>query len=127
MFYDKFKYLCEKRGVSPAKAAYEIGFSNATPTTWKKRGLTPKGDSLQKIAGYFNVSIEYLLSDDLSEETKKEPDAPEGARLTDDDIRFALFGGNEDITDEMFEEVKRFAAYVRAREKEKKGSTDDRP
>ena len=63
MFYDKFKQLCEQKGVSCNKAALEMGLSNATPTTWKKRGLTPKGETLTKIADYFGVTTDYLLSD----------------------------------------------------------------
>ena len=41
-------------------------------------------------------------------------------RVTDDDIKFALFGGDGEITDAMYEEVKQFAAFVRQREAEKK-------
>lgn len=45
---------------------------------------------------------------------------PQGERsVTDDDIKFALFGGRGDITDAMYEEVKRFAAFVAEREAEK--------
>ena len=40
--------------------------------------------------------------------------APE--TVTDEELKFALFGGSEDITDEMFEEVRSFAAFVRQRE-----------
>lgn len=118
MFYDKFKMLCVQRGITPSKASAEIGLSNATPTTWKKRGLTPKGDTLKKIADYFGVSIEYLLSD--SEGTEKAPAAEAGdGGVSDDDIKFALFGGGGEITDEMYEEVKRFAAFVKQRERDK--------
>ena len=42
------------------------------------------------------------------------------AAVTDDDIKFALFGGDGEITDAMYEEVKQFAAFVRQREAEKK-------
>lgn len=35
--------------------------SNATPTKWKKTGATPVGDTLDKIAVYFGVSVDYLL------------------------------------------------------------------
>lgn len=46
-------------------------------------------------------------------------------RPTDEDalnreIKFALFGGSEDITDEMFEEVRQFALFVKEREARKK-------
>ncbi|MBR4291944.1 MAG: XRE family transcriptional regulator [Oscillospiraceae bacterium] len=46
-----------------------MGLSNATPTAWKKRGLTPKADTLAMIANYFGVTTDYLLG----EETKKAP------------------------------------------------------
>ncbi len=71
MFYDKFKQLCFQKGVSCNKAAAEIGLSNATPTSWKKRGLTPKGDTLTKIADYFEVTTDYLLSDETSSPDEK--------------------------------------------------------
>lgn len=34
-------------------------------------------------------------------------------------MKFALFGGSGDITDEMYQEVLSFAAYVKEREKGK--------
>lgn len=61
MFYDRFKALCDQRGISCNKAALEMGLSNATPTAWKKRGLTPKADTLEVIANYFGVSTDYLI------------------------------------------------------------------
>ena len=44
------------------------------------------------------------------------PEAPEARPVTDEELKFALFGGSEDITDEMFAEVRSFAAFVRQRE-----------
>lgn len=38
---------------------------------------------------------------------------------TDDEIKFALFNGTDGITDEMYEEVKQFAAMVKLREQQK--------
>lgn len=59
-----------------------------------------------------------LRGDSLS--AKKAP-TPGGERsVSDDDIKFALFGGDGEITDAMFDEVKNFAAFVKAREQEKK-------
>ncbi len=69
MFYDTFRKLCERKGISCNKAALEIGLSNATPTKWKKTGATPTGDTLRKIAEYFGVSESYLLG--ASAENKK--------------------------------------------------------
>lgn len=115
MFYDRFKQLCDRKGVSCNKAALEIGLSNATPTKWKKTGATPVGETLDKIAAYFGVTTDYLLG----KETKKAPTNGERS-VSDDEIKFALFGGDGEITDEMYDEVKRFAAYVKQREASKK-------
>lgn len=71
MFYDRFKALCDQRGISCNKAALEMGLSNATPTAWKKRGLTPKADTLAVIANYFGVSTDCLLG---KEEKENSPD-----------------------------------------------------
>jgi transcriptional regulator with XRE-family HTH domain len=70
MFFDIFKLLCEKKGVSPKKATEDIGLSNSITTKWKKTGATPKGDTLQRIADYFGVTTDYLLT---GEDTKKAP------------------------------------------------------
>lgn len=43
--------------------------------------------------------------------------------ITPKEIKFALFGGSEGITDEMYEEVVQFAHFVRDREARKKAST----
>ncbi len=41
---------------------------------------------------------------------------PEHPVIRDEDIKFALFGGDAEITDAQFEEVKRFAQFVKMRE-----------
>lgn len=61
MFYDIFKELCDKRGVSPSRAAKEIGLSNSIVTKWKKTGATPEGSTLSKISDYFGVSLDGLI------------------------------------------------------------------
>ena len=116
MFYDRFKQLCDRKGVSCNKAALEIGLSNATPTKWKKTGAKPVGETLDKIAEYFGVSTDYLLG----KENEKAPAVPGKRSVSDDEIKFALFGGDGEITDAMYEEVKNFAAFVKAREEAKK-------
>lgn len=40
--------------------------------------------------------------------------------VSDDDIKFALFGGSGEITDAMYQEVMEFAALVKLREDMKK-------
>lgn len=79
MFYDNFCKLCKDKKLKPTNVALEIGISRATATKWKK-GSIPSGDSLIKLADYFGVSVNELLSDNAAG-TKKETaeiiDSPE--------------------------------------------------
>lgn len=72
MFYDVFVSLCNEKKVTPTRAALDIGLSKSTPTTWKKRGLTPQGETLHKIAQYFNVSTDYLLGNEPQKEASSQ-------------------------------------------------------
>ena len=62
MFWKNFSDLCRTAGKAPGQVAAELGFSNATATHWKK-GAAPRGKSLQKLANYFNVTVNDLLTD----------------------------------------------------------------
>ena len=53
--------VAKATGISTA-STIEIGLSRTFGTKWKKTGATPQGDTLQKIADYFGVSIEYLMT-----------------------------------------------------------------
>ena len=116
MFYDRFKQLCDQKGVSCNKAALEIGLSNATPTKWKKTGATPVGETLDRIAAYFGVTTDYLLG----KENKKAPTENGERSVSDDELKFALWGDCEDVSDEDLADVRRYAAFVRERKKDRK-------
>ncbi len=63
MFYDIFIDLCNSKNVSPSRAALDMKLNKSTVTRWKNDpDLVPKGDTLQKIADYFGVSVDYLLT-----------------------------------------------------------------
>ena len=69
MFYDVFTDLCERKGVSPNKALIDCGISRTSTAKWRE-GAIPRGVTLQKLADYFGVTTDYLLT---GEDTKKAP------------------------------------------------------
>ena len=111
--YEIIDALLVERGISGAQMSADLGMSRSFMTELRKgRAKGIKLETAQKIAQYFDVSVDYLLG----EETEKAP-AESGKRdVTDDDIKFALFGGNDEITEKMYDEVKKFAAYLKQRE-----------
>ena len=112
MFYERFASLCKDKGVSPTPVILSLGLSSGNLKAWKN-GRVPKQEILKKIAEYFNVSVDYLVgATDLQ--------AADRSQLTDADIKFALFGGDaEYISDEAFEDVRRFAQIIAEKEKAK--------
>lgn len=109
MFYDKFKSLCDKKGVSPKRAVTEIGLSNSLATKWKKTGATPNSATLVKIADYFGVTVESLISNNTEENlvaitldiirdahTKtKKPATETGDGLSDEERKFIEWFRNQ--------------------------------
>lgn len=69
--YNRIEGLCNNRGITITTMCKESGASRASLTDLKKgrkQGLS--AETLSKIAYYFDVSIDYLLT---GEETKKAP------------------------------------------------------
>jgi len=98
------KDLRNERKISQEKLAKHMGVSRSTIAMWESGASEPDNESLKRLSMYFGVSTDYLLENDV---TTNEP------QITDEDIMFALFGGDKEITPEMFEEVKQFARFVK--------------
>lgn len=60
MFWERFYTLCLENNTKPNPLAPIIGVSSGALTKWKS-GTLPNGESLIKIADYFDCSIDYLL------------------------------------------------------------------
>jgi hypothetical protein len=99
--------ICKERGIPVSQLEKSCGFSNGYLNA-KKLTRLPY-DRAQLIADYLRLDVTLILTGE-----KNNAPAPEGrSAVTDDDIKFALFGGDGEITDEMYEEVKRFAAFIK--------------
>lgn len=59
-FFERLEELRKSKKISQGKLEKELGFSNGSISKWKTSMPTP--ERLQKIADYFGVSIEYLMS-----------------------------------------------------------------
>lgn len=60
--YEIFVKLLEKYGVTAYKVSKATGIAGSTFSDWKNGRSVPKQDKLQKIADYFGVTIDYLMS-----------------------------------------------------------------
>ena len=100
-------------GMSKADFYKISGISSASYSQWNTGLYKPSEKKLRSAAECLGVSYEYLAFG--HSETEKAPTESGERQVSDDDIKFALFGGGGEITDAMYEEVKQFAAFVKNR------------
>ena len=110
MFYDIFKTLCDKRGVSPKRAVLEMGLSNSLATRWKKIGSTPNGETLNRVAEYFDVSIDFLLGG----EKEQKPVIREAAEVMFDDFTYAMYEETKELPLEKKQMLLEMARFMKA-------------
>lgn len=103
MFFDVYKKLCEEHNVTCSRAALDMGINKGTVSVWKKKGTSPQAAQLQKIAEYFGVSADYLLSMDKKENPIAESNGEIVAREC------------ADLTDVEREDILKYIAYLKSK------------
>lgn len=77
--YERIETLRKSKNISQGKLEKELGFSNGSISKWKNS--TPTTERLQKLADYFGVTVEYLLTGEEKE--------PAGYYLNDETAQVA--------------------------------------
>lgn len=101
---DTIRALLKSERKTQQELCQYLGVSKQAFTEWNGGRNTSYKKYLPQIAEFFGVSVDYLLG--KTEQKEKSPS------VSDEEIKFALFGGGE-ITDEMWDEVKRYAEFVK--------------
>ena len=95
----------KKKGWNQSDLAEASGVSQAAISLIEKNRRSPTTDTLAMLAKSLGCTQALLLGE---ESAQREP--------TENELKFALFGGDsEEITDAQFEEVKRFARFIKER------------
>lgn len=68
--YERIESLRKSKGLSQGKLEKQLGFSNGSISKWKNS--TPKVERLQKLADFFGVSVEYLMTGKEDEQKEKD-------------------------------------------------------
>lgn len=111
-FGDRIRSARKTAGLTQRQLAGEIGTTNTTISNWEKGLSRPDADMIQKLCQALSLQPNYFYG---AETEEKRSDPALRAQVSDEDIKFALFGGDGEITDAMYDEVKRFAAFVKER------------
>jgi len=107
IFWERFYQLCKEKGTKPNPVCEELGFSNATATHWKN-GQLPGLASLEKIADYFNVSVDYLRG---KSDIKKEQVTPDGVPASDELKK--LLEESSTLSEEEVRKVREYVEFLK--------------
>lgn len=69
MFWNNFVKLCTQRGTTPTAVVHILGVAGGSVTKWKN-GAVPRDVTLQRIADYFGVTVDYLLGKENAPDIK---------------------------------------------------------
>lgn len=99
--YERIEQLRKNRKISQGNLEKELGFSNGSISKW--RNSNPTTERLQKIADYFGVSVDYLMTGEEREGDKyyinEETAEMAQAIFENPDLR-VLFDAAKDATSE---------------------------
>lgn len=78
MFFDNFVRLCEQKGVKPSRALTDAGVPKSAYSYWRAEAgigndAKPTNQNAVKLAQYFNVSVDYLLTGERKENPPQQP------------------------------------------------------
>ena len=78
MFFDNFVRLCEQKGVKPSRALTEAGVPKSAYSYWRTEAgagndAKPTNQNAVKLAQYFNVTVDYLLTGNQKENPSQQP------------------------------------------------------
>lgn len=108
-FYERYTQLCKEHGLGKTTAAQKIDVSKSTASDWGK-GNKPSMDTIIKLADLFGVSTDYLLGNTDIKNPPEQQSPEEVAKV-------ALFGGDSEVTEEMWQEVKDYVEFIKAKHK----------
>jgi transcriptional regulator with XRE-family HTH domain len=103
--FDKISLLAKENKITLKELSVKIGLSPNSIYHWKTS--SPKTESLEKVANYFNVSTDYLLGREKNENSIISHFRAETANMSAEDL------------EELEEEINEFTAILIERAKRK--------
>lgn len=103
---DNIKRKREEKGLSQNRLAKLAEISQSAISDIESGCVTrmPSTGTLSRLAKALDCTVAELMGENV-----------ETRMPTNEELKFALFGGDKEITDEQFEEVKRYAQYIKER------------
>lgn len=105
---EKIKNARLSKGYTQEELGQMIGVQKSAIAKYESgRVVNIKRSTIQKLSDILGIRPSELIVEEQKDTTP----------VSEDDLKVALFGGAENVTDEMWEEVKQFAEFVKNKRK----------
>ena len=120
---NRIRELRTARGLKQVELAKNLSVSQAALSGYETGKYEPDFDTLQKIADYFSVSVDYVIG--RSDSSKPSPSSSvHEDEVTKGQMKAAFWGGEKDLSaeelDDMWNDVERFAAFLAEKKRQEK-------
>lgn len=124
--YEIFAKLLKAKGCTAYQVSKATGIAQSTLSDWKSGKSVPKADKIQKIADFFGVSAEYIMTGNEGDSGKKYYLNDETAQVAQEifenkELR-ALFDVQRDMEPEDLKALHQMALALKRKER---GEDDD--
>ena len=112
----RLKELRKTYGVSQEKLSKELSVSRSTVAMWESEKSQPDNNTLQKLADYFNVSVDYILgrTDDMNQNPGEE-------NISFDDFTYAMYNESKELTEEDKQALLGMARLLKKKKQDQNG------
>ena len=104
-------------GMSKAEFYEKSGISSASYSQWNTGKYNQSNSKLRQAADVLGLDFDYLCFGSVQTENAPGLTEKDRRNISNDDLKFALWGTCENVTDEDLDDVRRYAAFVRERKK----------
>ena len=105
VFIERLDSLIKENGLTRSSFLKEVKMGRNQIKYWENHNVIPPEPTLERIARYFNVNIDYLTGK-TDERTVFNVDGEEA-------VKVALFGGDKEVTPEMWKEVQDYVEFLK--------------
>lgn len=109
MFSKRLAELRKAKNMTQNDFAKAFNIATGTIGMWESGKREPNYEMIQKIADFFDVTVDYLLG----REDKKSDDT------NMDDLQYALYGETKELSEEDKKKILDFAKFVKEQNKNK--------
>ena len=120
---NKLKRLRENKNLLQKELANIIGISLSSISMYERGERQPDNETLKKFSKFFNVSIDYLLDNEIKDETSIDDEMKEIDTLKKLLIKNGFMSKDEDLTEK---ELDKLFQFVNANKEFLKGSSNEK-